>query len=598
MPGLILEEKYYQCASEEKKVGPAKGTKNRAIIGRLHILGLLVAVILLRQTWNSQFLTKTKTGPENGSQLPFGLANSTLNWIPCGSRFECANLSVPLNHLNHSDERRASIAVTRYLASVQDSRTGTLIFNPGGPGGSGTGSTYRVGPLLDTILQGRYNILGFDPRGVNKTLPSVHCALSPTTRSSLDHILSSTAPSQHLHDIGIWDAIAQLLASSCATNSHSAVTATNDDSDVLPFVNTPSVARDMAAIIDALRASQAPYGHHHNVAYWGFSYGTNLGTIFTALFPDKLSRTILDGIRSPFDAREIYTWGYTSLASQNDAFDGYFEICERVGKERCPLATGREGGAKKVVMDLLMRLYERPLPVVGGTGSGEAGLVTFYDYKEILYDTLCVPRAWRYFADITMDLLHGNGTSFLRTLKIASGGSEAGTAVLCTDAVPATNYSLASWKEYVRNMTALSFVAGDSRALDTLPCRHWGAVPNERWLGDFEGMELHTPVLMIGNTYDPATPLASARRLVGRMGRNAVLLEQRSYGHCSVAAVSSCTYDVTLDYLLNGNLPEVGKVCEVDDREYGDYFPGSQKSAAEMSLLQKVLAGVVDEIKT
>ena len=369
----------------------------------------------------------------------------------------------------------------------------------------------------------------------------------------------------------------------------------------MPFVNTPSVARDMAAIIDALHAER-----EHHVAYWGFSYGTNLGAIFTALFPNKLSKIILDGIRSPFDAREIYTWGYTSLASQNDVVEGYFAICELVGRERCPLADFaglREGdrGAKKAVMDLMMRLYERPLPVVSGCGSsGADGLVTFYDYKEIFYGTLYAPRNWRRFADITMDLVRGDGSSFLSARQPGPGGygaAEAGTAVLCTDAVPATNYSLVEWKEYVRNMTALSFVAGDSRSLDTLPCRHWGAVPNERWEGDFEGVELRTQVLMVGNTWDPATPLASARRLAGKMGRNAMLLEQRSYGHCSVSAVSTCTYNVTLDYLLNGNLPEAGKVCEVDDREYGDYFPGSQKSTAEMSLLQKMLAGVVDEIK-
>lgn len=591
MASLIQEKQYYQCADEEQKVGPVKIAKKHAITVRLVIFGLFVSGILLRHAWISQFLIKDT--PKNESPSPFGPAHSTLNWIPCGSRFQCANLSVPLNHLNHSDGRTASIAITRYLASVQDSQTGTLIFNPGGPGGSGTGATYRVGPLLDIVLQGQYNILGFDPRGINMTLPGVHCLSSTTTRSSLQHILGSTAPSQHLHDIGIWDAVAQLIASECAAHSGAAV---------LPFVNTPSVARDMASIVDALRAEHAP--HHHPVSYLGFSYGTNLGAIFTALFPDKLQRVILDGIRSPFDAREIYTWGYTSLASQNDMVEGYFSICERVGRERCPLAaTGLEGegGARKAVMDLLMGLYDRPLPVVSASSEqSAAGLVTFYDYKEFFYGTLYAPRNWQRFAHISADLLRGNGTSFLSATEPGPGGygaAESGTAVLCTDAVPATGYSLAEWKEFVRNMTALSFVAGDSRSLDTLPCRHWGAVPNERWLGDFTGVELRVPVLMIGNTYDPATPLASAKRLLGRMGKNAVLLEQRSYGHCSVSAVSTCTYKVTLDYLLNGNLPEAGKVCDVDDQEYGDYFPGSQKSTAEMSPWQKMLAGVVDEIE-
>jgi pimeloyl-ACP methyl ester carboxylesterase len=591
MPSPILEKQYYRCDDEGKqKIGLVGVGKTCATTVRLLILGLLTAVIIFRHMSISQFVIDLDS--ENVSPLHFGLASSALHWIPCGSRFQCANLSVPLNHLNHSDKRTASIAITRYLSSVQDFHTGTLIFNPGGPGGSGTGATYRLGPLLDTVLQGRYNILGFDPRGINKTLPAVHCLSSRTTRSSLQHILGSTAPSLHLHDVGIWDAIAQLLADECSSNS---------GADILPYVNTPTVARDIAAIVDALRAEHVPHRRHHPVSYWGFSYGTNLGAIFTAMFPNKLHRIILDGIRSPFDAREIYTWGYTSLASQNDMVEGYFEICERVGRERCPLAGGLEGeGAKEAVMDLLMRLYERPLPVIS-SGSGQtAGLVTFYDYKEFFYGILYWPRNWRRFADISMDLLRGNGTSFLRAVEPGPGGygsAESGTAVLCTDAVQATNYSLSSWKEFVRNMTELSFVAGDSRSLDTLPCRHWGAVPNERWLGDFEDIELQVPVLMIGNTYDPATPLASAKRLLGKMGKNAVLLEQRSYGHCSVSAVSSCTYNTTLDYLLNGNLPEDGKVCDVDDEEYGDYFPRSKKHTLETSSLHQLLAGVRDEIR-
>jgi len=277
--------------------------------------------------------------------------------------------------------------------------------------------------------------------------------------------------------------------------------------------------------------------------------------------------------------------------------EGYFEICEKVGKERCPLA-GSEMGVKKTVMDLFDSLYERPLPV---SGKNLAGLVTFYDYKSFFYGTLYRPSNWRKFAEITADLLNGNGTSFLTTTNPrpeAFINAEAGTAVLCTDAVPATNYSLTSWKEFVHNMTQLSFIAGDSRSLGTIPCRHWYIEPNERWLGDFSNVKLDTPVLMIGNTYDPATPLDSAKRLQVAMSGNAVLLEQRSYGHCSGSSVSTCTYHVVLDYLLEGKLPESGKVCKVDDAGYGDYFPhlGKQLVGEEQSALKKLLLALPDEI--
>lgn len=132
---------------------------------------------------------------ESGSA--FGEGSKQLHWHSCGNRFECANLSVPLDWLNTDDTRTASIAITRYLASNRTNATdkGTIIFNPGGPGGSGTGSTWRIGPLLDEILQGQYDVLGFDPRGIKKTTPEVTCLKSAYTRMALEQILTTTAPS-------------------------------------------------------------------------------------------------------------------------------------------------------------------------------------------------------------------------------------------------------------------------------------------------------------------------------------------------------------------------------------------------------------------
>ena len=539
---------------------------------------LFSLVLLLKLDLLSPFRTKDVFIFQSSS--PFGPASSKLQWISCGDRFQCANLSVPLDYLNVNDKRTASIAITRYLAAEQSSRTGTIIINPGGPGGSGSGAAYRLGPALNGLLQGQYDILGFDPRGINMTLPTVKCLKSAVTRFALRQIVSSTAPSLNLHDVGVWDSSAQLVAEECEANS---------GADILPFVNTPTVARDIASIVDALHAEKK-----HHVSYWGFSYGTNLGAIFTAMFPNKLHKIILDGIRSPLDAREVYNWGYTSVASQNDVFEGYFEVCEKVGESRCPLA-GLEKGAKETVMDLLGSLYQRPLPV---SSDKIAGLVTYYNYKSFLYGTLYRPQSWINFAEITTDLLRGDGTSFLSTTASQPSSFrdyDSGTAVLCTDAVPATNYSLTSWSEFVQNMTELSFIAGDSRSLETLPCRHWCSTPNERWEGSFEGVKLQVPILMIGNTYDPATPLDSAKRLSANMGTNAVLLEQRSYGHCSISTVSSCTFGVILDYLLHEHLPEVGTVCEVDDKDYEDYFPKDGRPSG-LDMLSKIFEMLAAEV--
>lgn len=202
----------------------------------------------------------TQTPVTAVSQLPLlSQTSKALQWQSCGDgpRFDCAKLSVPLDYLNEQDTRTASIAITRYLASRQPAH-GTIIFNPGGPGGSGTGSTYRIGPIIDLILGGKYDILGFDPRGINMTLPRVHCMESLFTRAKLQDILGSTAPNLNIHDVGIWDSFGQLIAEECEANS---------GLDTLPYVNTPSFARDIASIADALHAEK---GNDHPVSYWGF----------------------------------------------------------------------------------------------------------------------------------------------------------------------------------------------------------------------------------------------------------------------------------------------------------------------------------------
>lgn len=485
-------------------------------------------------------------------------SNRSLQWRPCGDGFFCTELAVPFDHLNSSDCRTMTISVTKFLATRKGSKKGSIIFNPGGPGGSGSGSTYRLGPVLDELLEGKYDIVGFDPRGVNNSVPRISCLESFKLRSEIQRVLGSTTPSTNPLAVGIWDSASQLLAEECAFNH---------GPSVLASVGTAAVSRDLASIVEALKSE----GEEH-IAYWGFSYGSNLGTVFSAMFPNLVERVILDGIRSPFDAREVFSWVYSSLQSQDDVFDGYFDICDKVGQQRCPLAD-REKPSKEIVLELLSRLHQRPLPVSSGS---VLGLVTFHEYKSFIYETLHQPSEWHRLAEISLDLLAGNGSSFLEATQLRSSGFQAadiGVAVLCADALPAKNYSLRTWIDQIQNMSKISFIAGDLRSLDVLPCRHWRSGPSERWEGSFDGIVLDHAALLIGNTYDPATPIKSARRLQAQMQGNGILLEQRSYGHCSGSTVSQCTLEYIRKYLSDGELPESGKICYLDDLDYGDYFP-------------------------
>jgi hypothetical protein len=165
--------------------------------------------------------------------------------------------------LRQSNLQKAQSSSTREVSlPIPSSLTET--HEVAGPGGSGTGAAYRIGPIIDLIMNGTHDILGFDPRGINMTLPRVRCMESLSTRAELQDILGSTAPGLNNHDVGIWDAFGQLIAEECQHNS----------GDVLSFVNTPSAVRDIISISDALQKQS----NSTTISYWGFSYGTNIGS--------------------------------------------------------------------------------------------------------------------------------------------------------------------------------------------------------------------------------------------------------------------------------------------------------------------------------
>lgn len=250
-------------------------------------------------------------------------ASSNLTFHPCYTEYQCARLELPLNWANTSDPRRATIAVVKLPADVpQSDKThgGSIIVNPGGPGGTGVGFMLSEGKRLQSVVgsPGKrvFDMVSFDPRGVLFSTPYSDCfgdddqarvafAYEQRGSQSLEAI-----PDGGVKEIRYAVAVKGELGHRCKARNDAGKTA-------LEFVGTPSVVRDMVAMVDELDRLRKKEGGKGSggvdkprIQYVGFSYGTALGNYFASMFPGRVGKMVLDGV---LDAND-YANGDVSIA--------------------------------------------------------------------------------------------------------------------------------------------------------------------------------------------------------------------------------------------------------------------------------------------
>ncbi|KAL2114931.1 hypothetical protein VTJ04DRAFT_10594 [Mycothermus thermophilus] len=502
----------------------------------------------------------------------------------------CGYLDVPLDYTNSSDPRIVRLAVTKYqvsgLAKIDDltnptagrKSERTIVINPGGPGGSGTWYAWRSAESFSKrFSDGKFDVLGWDPRGVNASQPTIECFPHDAVRdrwqvSTSLHYRVAADPREQLE---FADAMNAAVMRACWERH----------GDLGRFVGTGLVARDLEQIRIAL-------GEDELTGYL-VSYGTGIGQTYAALFPNSVGRMILDGTEYVRDHRLRGGFGWTALDNGTDAWrDGFIGECVNAGPEHCALAKPVDGedpvtreGLLKRMEQLLSRLADRPVPayheILGPT------LVTYSGLVDTLYGTMYNPMTWPTIATALAELEAGNPRLVASILDnslwwhspdapcplIPPRGSdyELGNLVICADQYDATEPDdIDWWLSLWTNMTTKSWIAGNSRMYTVLPCRHflkYWADPVGVYRGDLNHT-LRNPVLLVAETYDPATPLRNGRRLLQEMGRNARLVAHHGYGH-SMRDTSSCTETIAREYILHGKLPEEQETaCYADGKPY------------------------------
>ncbi|KAK4867973.1 hypothetical protein LT330_007632 [Penicillium expansum] len=511
------------------------------------------------------------------------------NWGSTGRGiYLCGYLDLPLDYHNSSDTRIVRIAVTKFqvagLAHRNDPGISpksykserTIIINPGGPGGSGTSFLWETAEeMTNRFSDGQLDVLGWDPRGVNFSLPAAACFPQDKFRdrwSLLALRYREEAPK------------AQLEAAD-AMNNATFFACQQRLGDFGRFVTTASVARDLDEIRKALQEEE--------VTGYLVSYGTGIGQTYVNMFPTRAGRVILDGTEYVRDHRLLGGFGWTALDNATDAWrDGFLGECINAGPKLCALANPVYSQAGPVTLAQLKtrmtQLFEslKARPRSAYTELAGPSLVTYSALVDrLLYRAMYRPEEWPGTAQMLYELEAGNATLAANSLDLSwsdysekpsypyvPSSSELELLVICSDSYDAPlPDGLGWWEQLWEKMSAQSWMAGNSRFFAVLPCRHYNTYwdrPSEVYRGDLNNT-LKTPALLIASPYDPATPLRNGRRLLAEMGQNARLIVNHAYGHSSRRDRSDCTDRVAKAYILNGTLPEEQEIqCYANDTPY------------------------------
>ncbi|KDN37254.1 alpha/beta-hydrolase [Tilletiaria anomala UBC 951] len=553
------------------------------------------------------------------------LSLGDIHWHQCpedidSDKFECGRLSAPLNYLNSTtDRRRASIYVTRYKARVaehpqeltrREDVLGTIVLNPGGPGGSGVdfmttprpvANNLTFSDLFNQLTKGRYDYLSFDPRGVGRTWPRANCWKSPADSCVNNMVRASQGMYGSIKgggDAHLGELLAEmeLVSQVCAQNE--------ETRDTLQYIGTTATARDMRLLYTAVGDT--------GLNYWGFSYGSTLGATFADMFPSEVRRLVIDGVMQPAYYYQGL-WNDTFI-NTDGVLDGFYDECAKAGDE-CALAKGlgSRAGLKKshhqhlvdTIRGKVERLYERlgqkPVVVANAT---HPGLLTWSDLHDTIFHALYAPVSWNALAQDLQRLIDGDPVPFFEKhgLKPCETGAithrkpssaEATVAITCGDTGrrfvqrPTVKY----WKVFLKQMFRLSHHFGATFS-ESIQCHgSWQIHSNEPWLGDFTSPTAH-PLLMIGNSYDPVTPYANAVVMSSLFPNSSAVL-RRGYGHCSISQKSRCIEHIVGDYFLDGTLPPNGTVCDVDswDQPLFGTKPSQYMQQQEVEALHEGVAG-------
>ncbi|MBX3314605.1 MAG: alpha/beta fold hydrolase [Actinobacteria bacterium] len=464
------------------------------------------------------------TTTDGTTSEPGDLPIPALDWTPCGGPFECADLVVPVDYDDPTGPT-TTIALNRRPAAQPSERIGAIAFNPGGPGASGKQLVQSL--LIPEELRDRFDIVGFDPRGVGDSDP-LEC------HSHLQEMYDADPTIEDAADEERYVEVSEEFVDECKEKY----------GDLLPHLGTANVARDLDRIRAALGDDQ--------LNYVGFSYGTSIGQQYARLFPERVRTMVLDGVV------DQTVDGLTAAAEQARGFEkalsNYASSCDR---DQC-----FADPTKTVIARVISAAERTPIPAPGADRPATPGVINlglgYALYSEFLWDQLT--------AALGQADEDGDGTGLV---ELADGylgrdgdgeyssGFEIYFAVSCLDS---------EWPDDVDDVFAAGKDAakdsptfGEAIVNDYARCALWPTPPQplEPVPTDQAGL---APVLVISTTGDPATPYENGVRVAEQLP-GARLITYDGEGHTVAFQGVNCVDDAVIDYLLTAEVPADDLTC-------------------------------------
>jgi pimeloyl-ACP methyl ester carboxylesterase len=499
---------------------------------------------------------------DSGSRLPERASPRTgeaagVSWQPCpevpeealaglvpaevvqdfvqGITYECATVSVPQDWDAQQAPESFAIALVRARSDAQQDRIGSLVINPGGPGASGVDFAVYLslasefGGLPEEVTR-RFDVIGFDPRGVSRSSP-VECH----TDADLDEKYGAEPDPATQEEFDAAVADIRRVAEACGEKY----------GEALNYFSTRQTAHDM----DAVRAAVGD----EQITYLGFSYGTLLGAVYAQLYPERIRAMVLDGAVDP--EQDEVAGSESQAAGFERAFGNFADWCDATPAQ-CPLGPD----TRAAVTGAIDAARRSPVPGADGR-EATAGWVMWS-----VIASLYLRDQWPELGDAIDELAQGDPGGVFELADNYTGRDADGqypnlddmlTAVNCVDNDSEVTVEQArdlqqQWREEYP-------LFGAPLAMSTLGCGLWPAESDPYPTGPAEGAP---PIVVVGTTGDPATPFEATARLAEMLGVG-VVLTWEGEGHTAYRK-TGCINEAVNAYLIELTTPAEGTTCPPD----------------------------------